>query len=151
MKAYIYFTSSFEMSSCKICKCLGLDDLSLSHLISAGGEFDFSLVRLPAHDCELGQLRFLQKECLLFLETENIRILYGGRKLLRHQFLPVSRATTIPENCQFSLSLVIRIIFTDWWRLMRLSRSCAHPSSPSCHHSGNYLHCKLFVELMMEI
>ena len=74
-----------------------------------------------------------------------------GKNTPRHQFLPVSRATTIPENCQFSLSLVIRIIFTDWWRLMPLSRSCAHPSSPSCHHSGNYLHCKLFVELMMEI
>ena len=33
--------------------------LFYSHLISAGGEFDFSLVRLPAHDCELGQLCFL--------------------------------------------------------------------------------------------
>ena len=42
-----------------IYKCPDLDDLSLSHLISAGGEFDFSLVRLPAHDRELGQLRFL--------------------------------------------------------------------------------------------
>ena len=30
------------------------------HLISAGGEFDFPLVGLPAHDRELGQLSFLQ-------------------------------------------------------------------------------------------
>ena len=45
--------------------------LFYSHLISAGGEFDFSLVRLPAHDCELGQLCFLKKEYLLLLEIEN--------------------------------------------------------------------------------
>ena len=30
------------------------------HLISAGGEFDFPLIGLPAHDRELGQLSFLQ-------------------------------------------------------------------------------------------
>ena len=123
-----------------------------SHLISAGGEFDFSLVRLPAHDCELGQLCFLKtQESSLgnWGMVEDDLVL--GQNMPRHQFLPVSRATTIPENCQFSLSLVISIIFTDWWRLMPLSRSSAHPSSPTCHHSGNYLHCKLFVELMMEI
>ena len=32
------------------------------HLISAGGEFDFPLVGLPAHDRELGQLSFLQQQ-----------------------------------------------------------------------------------------
>ena len=37
------------------------------HLISAGGEFDFSLVRLPAHNRELGQLCFLKQVKLQIL------------------------------------------------------------------------------------
>jgi hypothetical protein len=54
----------------------------MCYLVSAGGEFDFSLIRFPAHDCKLWKLCVLKYEIFLFLNTE----MFGDKNGLKGYF-----------------------------------------------------------------
>ncbi len=43
----------------------------MGYLVSAGGEFDFSLIRFPAHDCKLWKLCVLKYEIFLLRNVKS--------------------------------------------------------------------------------